>query len=70
MKNANPNFLTCPDLAKMLGQDPRTTQRWAKRGYIPGLVSPIGHARFHKAAIEAWVELGCPLNEIRKDALK
>jgi excisionase family DNA binding protein len=54
-KDAN-TIMTTKDVAKALGVELRTVQRWVRRGSLPAIKLPGGRGefRFEPAEIEKW----------------
>jgi excisionase family DNA binding protein len=48
-------WLTLGEASRLLGVDPDTLRRWADAGKIEVFVTPGGHRRFARAAVEALV---------------
>ncbi len=56
MSEKRPNdWLTLGPASRVLGVDPDTLRRWADTGKIEVFVTPGGHRRFPRAAVEALV---------------
>jgi excisionase family DNA binding protein len=49
------DWLTLGEASRVLGVDPDTLRRWADAGKIEVFVTPGGHRRFARAAVEALV---------------
>jgi excisionase family DNA binding protein len=47
-----PEFLTRPEVSKLLGVSPNTVTRWAREGRMPCQVTLGGHHRFGREAVE------------------
>ena len=56
MSDAQPEYLTPGEVARMLHVSPKTVNRWANEGRIPCLVTLGGHRRFQREEIERVVE--------------
>jgi excisionase family DNA binding protein len=49
---AQSEYMTRNEVSKLLGVAPNTVTRWAREGRIVCPVTPGGHHRFEKAAVE------------------
>ncbi len=49
------DWLTLGEASRLLGVDPDTLRRWADAGKIEVFVTPGGHRRFPRAAVEALI---------------
>ena len=49
-----PRWLSLGPASRLVGVDPDTLRRWADDGRIEAYVTPGGHRRFDRRAIERW----------------
>ena len=45
-------YLTRGELAELFGVSPHTVTRWAKEGRLPSMLTPGGHRRYPREAVE------------------
>jgi excisionase family DNA binding protein len=50
------NWISLGPASRLLGVDPDTLRRWADSGRIPAFVTPGGHRRFDRRAVERLAE--------------
>ena len=55
-----PTLLDVEAVARMLGCSPRHVYRLADAGRMPAPLKLGALVRWNRAAIEAWIEQGCP----------
>ncbi len=54
-----PEPLLAPhEVAKLFRVDAKTVTRWAKKGWLPCLVTPGGHRRYRLSDVEALLRRG------------
>ena len=53
-------LLTADDVAKLLSCSPRSLRRLADQGSVPRPVKVGGLVRWRRAAIDEWLDEGCP----------
>ncbi len=56
-------WLTLREASELLGIHPSTLRRWSDDGKIPFVRTPGGHRRFHRRALEAYIQGGPPKAE-------
>jgi excisionase family DNA binding protein len=67
--HATPQYVTCKQLAAMLGVKPDTVRHWAKSGLVPYLRVGEQTLRFDPEAVIAALSAGLPTPPDRRDYL-
>ncbi|MGS2645947.1 BldC family transcriptional regulator [Streptosporangium sp. G12] len=54
------DLLTPGEVAALMRVDPKTVTRWAKAGKLPSILTPGGHRRVPRAAVDALLRGDSP----------
>jgi len=53
---AGPQYYSRQQVAALFGVSPQSVSRWAKEGRLPCILTPGGHRRFPREAVELLLE--------------